>query len=55
MLRSDVPLASDEAGWAEWSDASSEVKDLLSMMDVVIMGVGTACLGSRVFLGSGAR
>jgi len=56
VLRSEVPLASDEAGWAEWSDASSEVKDLLSAVDVVIWGVGAAaCLGSGVFLGRGAR
>jgi hypothetical protein len=55
VLLSEVPLAeSEDAGCAEWSDASSEVTDLLSTaVVVVICGVDTGfCV---VVLASGAR
>jgi hypothetical protein len=55
VLLSEVPL-SDDAGCAEWSEASSEVTDLLSTAGVMICGVDVGCCVAGVASGaSGAR
>ncbi len=58
VLRSEVQL-SDEAGCAEWSEAPSEVKDLLSTAGVMICGVevvagASGARGGRLLRESGS-
>ena len=60
VLRSEVQL-SDDAGCAEWSEAPSEVKDMLSTAGVMICGVevvvawASGARGGRLLRESGER